>query len=101
LEQKKISYDFYSNFATMGATYMNWQYIAKGLGSRHFSKVLEGLGRAISASKEPLENMLVRAVKKGSNKGILLITNEDEPRVRREISRFHIESPLVLFGDRV
>lgn len=61
LDKHNISYDFYSNMITGGAS--GWDYVKAGSGKNHFSHILEGLGRAILFKSEPLEKLAMRVAK--------------------------------------
>lgn len=61
LEDKKVQYAFMTNGATAGV-YAKWRSVEEGLGQKHLSFVLEGLGRVLAANTdEPFVETLARA----------------------------------------
>lgn len=98
LEQTKIKYDFFANFATLGAEYATWKYVSEGLGTTHFHKILEGLGRATHTAKEPFEALISRAAKKSNAKGLIVITTGSKAQAQRELTRWGIRRSLILCG---
>jgi len=60
LEDMHIKYGFITNATAAGALSL-WSSVGDGLGGRHFTSILEGLGRATYDSTEPLAAMLERA----------------------------------------
>ena len=62
LEQKHISYDFYTNGVIAGAM-GNWKRVEEGLGAGHLETVLEGLGRMTYDFSEPIDDFFVRVLK--------------------------------------
>ena len=86
LEERRISYDFYTNANTSGAL-SDWSYIAEGLGHKHFFTILEGLGRASYIATEPFA-AAIRRVETHSPGSLVIITPTEEgpilPYLRRE-----------------
>jgi uncharacterized protein (DUF58 family) len=106
LENKKIKYDFFGNFSTLGAEYATWKYIPEGLGTRHFHKILEGLGRASHNAFEPFEALLERTLAKQTGaKSLIVITPGPEAQARlllagRDEGRAVILSGQVMAGQK-
>ena len=75
LESKGISYDVYTNASLAGGDSFS---ITEGLGSRHFSKVMELLGRSMQHSAFSYEKLLKLARETGGReRGLVIITPDD------------------------
>ena len=87
LEEKRISYRFVTNAGAAGAI-SSWSQVSDGLGDRHLSTILEGLGRAnyepLRAFDQTLE-LTARAAEQGRTH--ILITPENDPRWSHGIRR--------------
>lgn len=81
LEQKRISYDFYTNGVIAGAM-GNWKRVEEGLGAGHLETVLEGLGRMTYDAAEPLDSFFMRVLK-GAHGGnsFVVVTPERTERL--------------------
>ena len=77
LEEKGISYDFSMN-AMMAGLSTEPDELREGLGSRHFSRILECLGRATGEVTSSWPVFLERAAGKGMMRARILITVDDE-----------------------
>ena len=89
LEQRGIKYDFLTNATTADAV-KRWSYKPEGRGVRHFSVIMEGLGRASHTHVETfkaISETLVR--KKNYDRFIILITVKDRALWDEEVT--HIE----------
>ncbi len=74
LEAKGISYDFYTNAQMAGGTGDNHM-VNEGLGSRHFAKVMELLGRSMQIHSFSHSTLLKLARENGGNeRGLIIIT---------------------------
>ena len=74
LEAKGISYDFYTNAQMAGGTGDNHM-VNEGLGSRHFAKVMELLGRSMQIHSFSHSMLLKIARENGGNeRGLIIIT---------------------------
>lgn len=76
LEQKRISYDFYTNGVIAGAM-GNWKRVQEGLGAGHLETVLEGLGRMTYDYSETVDDFFQRVLK-GAHSGnsFIIVTPE-------------------------
>ena len=75
LEAKGISYDFYTNAQLAGG---ETHVITEGLGSRHFSKVMELLGRGMQIHAFSYGKLLQLARETGGReRGLVIITPDD------------------------
>ncbi|MCL2566361.1 MAG: DUF58 domain-containing protein [Defluviitaleaceae bacterium] len=63
LEKRGIKYDFLTNATTADAS-GRWSYIPEGTGGRHFSVIMEGLGRASHIHVETLNTIIEKFVQK-------------------------------------
>lgn len=86
LEEQGADYGFASNAALAGS--MSGQATTvQGLGARHFSSVLETLGRVMGDTLLPLETLFEQAVRSVSAHGCVLVTADphagDLPTLRR------------------
>ncbi len=81
LEQKHISYDFYTNGVIAGAM-GNWKRVEEGLGAGHLETVLEGLGRMTYDAAEPVDSFFMRVLK-GAHGGnsFVVVTPERTERL--------------------
>jgi len=103
LNKRKIRYDFFSNMSPMGRT-GTWDYVNEGLGDRHLSYILEGLGRASLLRNEPLEQLAARVSKRQlANKSIIFIVPNNEYRAMQIIKQSgkEIKSLTVVAADKV
>ena len=74
LEAKGISYDFYTNALMSGGTGTDYS-VNEGIGSRHFLKILELLGRSTYSSAFSSEKLLELAEETGGKeRGKIIIT---------------------------
>ena len=74
LEAKGISYDFYTNALMAGGTGTDYS-VNEGIGSRHFLKILELLGRSTYSSSFSAEKLLEMAEENGGKeRGKIVIT---------------------------
>lgn len=78
LEERGIQYDFATNAAASDAFSDVSQQLGTGLGARHFTSLLERLGRADCRAAYPGERLLERSAASNSDKGRILITPGDE-----------------------
>jgi len=77
LENRGMKYDFLTN-ATTGDSFARWSYKPEGSGIRHFSIILEGLGRATYTHVESLKTLTENFVKnKNYDRFCILITVKD------------------------
>ena len=75
LEAKGISYDVYTNASLAGGDSFT---ITEGLGARHFSKVMELLGRSMTQSAFSYAKLLKLARETGGReRGLVIITPDD------------------------
>lgn len=75
LESKGISYDVYTNASLAGGDTCS---ITEGLGSRHFSKVMELLGRSMHHSAFSYSKLLKLARETGGHeRGLIIVTPDD------------------------
>jgi uncharacterized protein (DUF58 family) len=87
LEDKGIKYDFRMNAVALGGV-SPADYIAEGLGSSHYSGILEGLGRASYTVREGCSAMLEKALQSSNTaQGIVFITPGDTPIHERNARR--------------
>ena len=85
LEKQNIPYDFAMN-ASMAGALQQTCYIPEGLGGRHFSAVLESLGRATYHTVCSCRHLLRRNLEGRSGKGVLFVTPErNEDYLRAEV----------------
>ncbi len=80
LEERAVSYSFYTNAVAAGAT-APFKHIPDGLGSAHRSAILEGLGRATYDASESFSAMadrMMRGVEKGRAHILITTTCPDE-----------------------
>lgn len=80
LESKGISYDFYTN-AQMAGGNGDRQMVNEGLGSRHFAKVMEILGRSMQIHSFSYDLLLKLARENGGNERGLIIISLDATAV--------------------
>ena len=74
LEEKRVSYAFISNVRCIGAA-DGFGEVGDGLGHAHLMAVLEGLGRADTASRDTLEGLFDRALSRANlGRGHIYIT---------------------------
>ncbi len=79
LEAKGISYDFYTNALMAGGTGTDYS-VNEGIGSRHFLKILELLGRSTYSSAFSSTKLLELAEKMGGKeRGKIVITPSSFP----------------------
>lgn len=86
LEEKRISYDFLTNASAAGALGI-WKSVGEGLGSKHVSTIIEGLGRATYDSTESLQTTLKHLYKKIGNSSYILVVPEQTRAVKEEVKR--------------
>ncbi len=92
LEDKRIRYSFITNAATAG-TIGRWNKIEEGLGERHLSIILEGIGRASCNPKESYEYLMGRVLKTAEQgQTYIILTPTREQRCEKEIERLRIIS---------
>lgn len=88
LEKKHIRYHIITNAASAGF-YEFWNSVTSGLGSQHFNKVLEGLGRATYDHTESLFAMLNRAYHQSNAHDYhILITPQENSQTHRYVQQF-------------
>jgi len=81
LEARGMKYDFLTN-ATTANTSNRWSYIPEGIGARHFSVIMEGLGRASHTHVEPLKTIIDNYLqKKNYDRFVILITIKSKSRI--------------------
>ncbi len=86
LESKKIRYSFITNAATAG-TIGGWSKVEEGLGERHLSIILEGIGRASRDPRESYEFLLSRVLKTAEQgRTYIVLTPTRDHRCERELS---------------
>lgn len=87
LEERAISYSFYTN-ATAGGMTGPFKHITDGLGSAHRNAILEGLGRATYIASESFMEMADR-ITRSADKGrsYILITTNYPPLYEQQIIR--------------
>ena len=79
LEAKGISYDFYTNALMAGGTGTDYS-VNEGIGSRHFLKILEFLGRSTYSASFSAEKLLEMADEHGGKeRGKIIITPSTFP----------------------
>jgi len=86
LEDAGMKYDFLTN-ATTSDSISRWSYLSESIGARHFSTIMEGLGRATYTHVESL-NMLSEAFveKRLYDRFVILVTIKDRADVASDIS---------------
>ena len=105
LEKRKIKYDFYSNITASGKV-GGWSYVREGYGKRHFTYILEGLGRAALFKFESFER-LVRRVAKGqtyaADKAIIFIAPNNKDKVAQIIKQAgkEIKSATIIVAEQM
>lgn len=87
LEERAISYSFYTN-ATAGGMTSPFKHITEGLGSAHRNAILEGLGRATYIASESFVEMADR-ITRSADKGrsYILITTNYPPFYEQQVIR--------------
>ena len=102
LESKKVRYSFMTNAATAG-TIGRWDKVEEGLGDRHLSIILEGIGRASYNPRENYEYLLSRVLKTAQQgQTYIILTPTREHRCEKEIARLETVSGspcAVLYAD--
>lgn len=83
LESKGISYDIYTNASLAGGDSCT---ITEGLGARHFSKVMELLGRSMTQAAFSYSKLLKLARETGGNERGLIIISPDDTVLTNSIS---------------
>ena len=87
LETEKIRYSFVTNAVTAG-TIGKWDRVEEGLGSRHLSIILEGIGRASYDPRESYEYLMSRVLKTAEQgQTHIILTPLREHRCEKEIQR--------------
>ena len=82
LESRGISYDFYTNAQTAGSL-DHIHSVNEGLGSRHFIKVMELLGRSMQVPAFSYTELLKLVHESGGNERGLIIISPDETMISR------------------
>jgi len=86
LEDSGMKYDFLTN-ATTSDSISRWSYLSESIGARHFSTIMEGLGRATYTHVEKLSALCETFVEKRLyDRFVILITIKDRADVTGEIS---------------
>lgn len=101
LEQRGVKYEFTSNSVLAGAP---TESTGEGLGERHFSGVLEHLGRATVQHSLSMEQLLNKEAARGTAAGRILITPGEGPEPVRALNRLREASGgnlLVIRGTEV
>ncbi len=101
LEEKAIQYNFITNATTSNAIGL-WSEIPEGLGAKHLSSILEGLGRAGYETTEPFADTVEKLVK-GTRHGrsYIIITpsaDEDVTRMSERLKNVSGGSVCILEG---
>jgi len=86
LEQRGIKYTFTTNALLAGRVFVSGA-AAEGMGQRHFTGVLEQLGRATYSSGLNLEQMLQKEALRQTAAGRILITPDREGDTSRALGR--------------
>ena len=87
LEEQRIPYRFVTNAAAAGAISL-WSQVSDGLGDRHLTTILEGLGRAGYDPLRSFDQMLEQAARSAEQgRTHILITPEPDPRRSHGIRR--------------
>lgn len=74
LESKGVSYGFYNNAQMYGGS-GDMHYVTDGIGSHHFGKIMERLGRGMYIHALPYDKLMYNARKSsGSERGLIIIT---------------------------
>ncbi|MCL2285178.1 MAG: DUF58 domain-containing protein [Firmicutes bacterium] len=103
LNKRNIRYDFFSNISSVGRAGA-WDYVNEGLGSKHLSHILEGLGRATHYRSETLDKLALRVSKRQMvNKSVIFIVPNDEDKAMQIIRQAgkEIRSVTVIAADRL
>lgn len=78
LEEQGISYDFYTNALQSGSVGDDYM-VSEGLGTRHFEKILESLGRSMYKPMFSFEKLLELAeTTGGKDRGKIIITPSED-----------------------
>jgi len=86
LEDQGMKYDFLTN-ATTSNSISRWSYLPENIGARHFSIIMEGLGRATYSHVESLKTLSENFVdKRLYDRFVILITIKDRADIASEIS---------------
>lgn len=97
LEEKGIRYSFVSNAMLLGKKHDSSG--VAGLGRRHFSAILEALGRACADPVYPLEQLLEQELQQVGRSGRILITPGGSEEHNRFLPRMNqAEGMLVIRG---
>lgn len=79
LEARGMQYDFYTNAQMAGGTGDDYT-VSEGLGPRHFTRVMELLGRSMHISAFSLEKLMKMAEDSGGkDRGKIIITPNESP----------------------
>ncbi|MDR2899075.1 MAG: DUF58 domain-containing protein [Clostridiales bacterium] len=79
LEGKGMKYDILTN-AVLSDGFARWSYLNEGIGMRHYSTVLEGLGRGTYSYVEKLSAILdTMAKSKEQSRAVILISIKNDP----------------------
>ena len=74
LDLKGVQHDFRMNAVTVGSV-SSWDYVTEGLGKKHLTSLLEGLGRALYETRFSAQELVARAaMHTGEQRGIIYIT---------------------------
>lgn len=86
LEKRGIKYDFTSN-AVLAGDHTEQGSLGEGLGQRHFSGVLEHLGRATAMHSLTAAQLMEKEARRPGAAGRIWITPSDEPADHRTLER--------------
>ena len=86
LEKKGVKYNFVSNAVLAGSS-AELSVSDEGLGTRHFSGILEYLGRATYGSTMTMEALLEKEARRQNSTGKILITPTGEGLHSRSLAR--------------
>ena len=88
LEEKHIGYSFLTNAPCSDAV-GRWNFIGDGLGPRHLSVILEGLGRATCTPADNFDMLLAQMEKEqNSTRSFILVTPELSPENAAALHRY-------------
>jgi hypothetical protein len=99
LEDKKIKYSFCMNAKPIGTLINPWQYLHDGLGGSHYTKILEGLGRASYEPAESFSSLLKRSKKNHYDSPYrIIITPGNEKDTVRLLKKHEADKAIVISG---
>ena len=86
LEDRGMKYDFLTN-ATTADSFARWSYLAESIGGRHFSLIMEGLGRATHTHVETMTRLSENFVQKRVyDRFVILVTIKNRSELANDIA---------------